>query len=233
MRAWKLHSQQVDALGAELLFLAGDDPDLLKQKVAERGLDDLNIAHATPEQWKALGVQNPARPKLPHPTTLVLAPDGTELLRDAHENFRTRTDPERALAALQGALPDPPGLEGPAPVDWDDAARVSVQRQGTTVRFVLEIGDGFHAYGRKEEVGVPVYLRIDDGPRGTAPDGEPRRGALGTSWLLEGDVELSVELPDDPETVSGMIGWQLCTDDSCSAPRNEPFELARGARKAF
>lgn len=226
MRAWQSHTKDLDASGARLLILTGDDREVLAAKVAEHGFTELAIAPASPADWDALGVKNEKRERLPHPTTLVLGPKGEEWLRETHVNFRERSDPERALAALaaRGASPETASGTTPQTVSWDDASSLQVVRQAGKVVVQLTIAEGFHAYGTRETTGVPVYLRIDDGPRAKGPEGVAKQWSGGTSYVLEGTVTLEVAV-EGSGPVSGSVGWQLCTDSTCSAPRNQPFQL--------
>lgn len=226
MRAWEQREADLTALGGRLLVLSGDEREVLAAAVDKRGFGELAIAPAAPADWAALDVQNERRESLPHPTTLVLSASGEVLLREVHTNFRERSDPGRALMALRGHLDESgegAGASGAAEIDWENAARASVTREGDVIRFQLDIEPGFHAYGRKEEIGVPVYLRVTDGPRAKVPKGHKVKASYGKSWVLDGRVVLEVEVPPGPAT--GQVGWQLCTESACSAPRNRPFEL--------
>ncbi len=216
------------------MVLSGDAADALPGFVAKRGFEDLAIGHGSPETWDHFGVKNPKRERLPHPTTLVVAPDGTVLFKEIHENFRGRSDPGRALAAIAkwkageavttelSATPTPPST------DWDTALKATLVREGDTLSLVLEVASGFHVYGSKEQTSLPIYLGLAQrGPKAKVPEGEKKLWEGGESWVLEGRQVLTVPAPAaDP--VEGMVGWQLCTDSTCSAPRNHAFALKPG-----
>ncbi|HHO51411.1 MAG TPA: hypothetical protein ENK18_11170 [Deltaproteobacteria bacterium] len=231
MRAWKQSKSQLEAAGGRLLLLSSDPLDQLEVLVARHGFESLDIGHATPEDWVRFGVTNPERQHLPHPTTLVIAPDGAELMRAVHDNYRQRADPGQAIAvtrAWRAGAPIPSGPRPPTPPsapDWEAAASISLARTGSTLSLTAVIAPGYHLYGASEEQSIPLYLRTDSGQRAPVPGGTRRDWPHGTSWVLEDTVELRLEVPAD-RPVSGQVGWQLCTEQLCSAPRNERFSLA-------
>lgn len=205
--------------------------DALKVLVARRSFESLPIAYASPGDWVSFGVTNPARPELPHPTTLVIAPDGTELMRSVHDNFRQRADPSQAIEVVTAwrageQLPsDPRPPPPPTAPDWERAASISLARSGTRLSLTAVIAPGFHLYGSNEEQSIPLYLETSTGQEAKVPPGTRQDWPHGTSWVLEDTVELVIEVPADAP-ISGQVGWQLCTDQICSAPRNDSFTLA-------
>ncbi len=230
MRAWKQSEAELERVGGKLLVLSSDPLPSLEILARQRALTSLDLAHAGPEDWVAFGIANPDRPELPHPTTLVIAPDGAEIFRSVHDNFRQRSDPSQAIAAVvdwsEGRVrttPKPPAP--PSLPDWEAAASISLARDGDQLILEAVIAPGFHLYGSKETESIPVYLRTQGGQRAEVPPGVRKDWSQGTSWVLEDTVRLQLQIPAD-QPVVGSVGWQLCTDQTCSAPRNETFSLA-------
>ncbi|MEN0063434.1 MAG: redoxin domain-containing protein [Myxococcota bacterium] len=222
MRAWQEAMPQVHAMGARLVVLSPDEPELLKRMVAKRGLSDVMVVPATPELFERLDIpMDRNRPELPQPTTLVLDPAAGERVRISDANFRTRADPTATLETLtQGRA----SKTTPSP-DWDGAATLALVRDGDVLALEAVLSDGFHLYGANETTSIPVALRLDDGTEAEVPPGtRTERGGL-VSWLLEGAIRITVPAPREEE-VSGRVSWQLCNDQSCSAPRDEAFVLA-------
>lgn len=122
--------------------------------------------------------------------------------------------PEATATAEQADGPDP---------DWDHAVQVAAFQVPGQLVVQLDVGDGFHVYGANETISRPLALNVDQLPtlEVTIPPGEEKDlgEALGTAWVLEGRVLLTVPLPADaPVALSGALAYQVCTDNSCIAP---------------
>jgi len=227
VRAWQEALPRVRALGARLVVLSPDPPDVLARVVERRGFDELDVASVTPAVYQRLGIPaDPSRAELPQATTLVLEPGGGELLRYGNPDFRERADPGLTLdwiatGTSPGEPPAGPGVRSP---DWDGAATLALVREEGDLVLDIVLSPGFHLYGAKETTSIPVTLRLDDGTVADIPPGVRTERGGSVSWLIEGALKLRVPVSDDVP-VAGEVGWQLCNDRACSAPRHERFEL--------
>jgi len=226
VRAWQEALPRVHALDAKLVVLSPDPPDVLARMVDKRGFHDVDFASVQPATFERLGIPaDPDRSDLPQATTLVLDPQGAEILRYGDPNYRERADPGVTLnwIAVGRGLPpaEAPGFPSP---DWDGAATIGLLREGDRLVLDMVLSAGFHVYGAKEPTSIPVTLRLDDGTEAEVPPGARIDRAGAAAWVLSGNVRLSVPAPVE-ETVSGEVGWQLCNDRACSAPRHERFTL--------
>ncbi len=225
-RAWVGVLPRVESLRARLLVLSPDSPEVLREVAARRGFPLDVVARVTPEQFRRLGIPaDPGRPDLPRTTTLVLDEAGGELLRFSDADYRSRVDPGVTLdqITLGQGLPLPDHAAVPSP-DWDAAATIGLVREGDRLMLDVVLAPGFHVYGAREATSVPLSLRLDDGTSAEVPAGIRSEQAGLEAWLIEGAVQISVPVPED-QSVGGEVGWQLCNDRSCSAPRLERFEL--------
>lgn len=227
VRAWQEALPRVEELDAKLLVITSDPPDVLDRMITKRGFESVPIASVSPAVWQQLGIpSDPSRPDLPQTTTLVLQPDGGELLRYGNVDYRERADPSLTLdwIATGKGIPLPEGPEVRSP-DWDGAATIGLVREGGELVLDMVMSPGFHVYGTKETTSIPVFLRLADGTRAVVPEGARTQRAGSESWLLEGHLEVRLPVAAD-QPVSGEVGWQLCNDRTCSAPRHETFALA-------
>lgn len=227
LRAWQGVLPRVEALDADLVVLSPDSPEVLERVVAKRRFPPAIVAHGTAEQFARLKVpSDPHRPSLPRTTTLVFDETGGEILRFSDADYRARVDPGVTLdqITLDQGLPLPDAPKVPSP-DWDAAATIGLVREGGQVVLDVVIAPGFHLYGSSEATSVPLALKLADGTAAEVPPGERTDQNGIEAWLLEGALKVAVAAPADEE-VRGEVGWQLCNDRSCSAPRFEPFVLA-------
>lgn len=223
MREWDGLADQVAAAGAVLYVLSADSPAALAAQASEHGLQS-PLVSVSPALWAHWGIQNADRPKLPHPTTLVVAGDGRVLEVESHVDYKRRTDPAGVLARL-GAGPEAPPAPAPTPPsaepDWDHAAVLSAERSPGGARLSLVMAPGFHAYGTSETVGRPLEVRVMGQPDGVVaiPPGHLKTlaGGLGQAWVLDGTVVLEVPGAAD-QALAGELDLQLCTETSCSRP---------------
>ncbi len=222
MRDWDRRTEDIRAAGATLLVLTADEPDTLRRVVPKKGLK-ATFVPVEPELWARWGIANPRREAVPHPGTLVVAPDGTVVLFETHVNYREREDAGEVLARIaehrtSGGLTAAPASDEQA-VDWDSALRVSAEQRGEAVAITLDIAEGFHLYGTKEETARPLALRVDGeaGARVALPAGIRTElgDGLGQAWVLTGRHVIQLE----GSAVAGELDVQLCTDTACSRPR--------------
>jgi len=229
-------ADEVAAAGARVVVLTPDRPAVAAAMVESKGFTT-PLLPVDKALWQAWGLENPSKPKLPHPGTLLVAPDGTLVARWTHINYKVREDPGGVLARLSehrggapiaredpSAAPTPTVGEG-AP-DWDSAAELTAVRAGGAVELTLTVAPGFHVYGAKEPNARPLAVRVDGQPEVavTIPEGERRTlGALGESWVLEGRITLTVPIAEGAD--SGELDLQLCTDGACSMPETRAWSI--------
>jgi hypothetical protein len=231
LRAWEETLSSHDTEHLVFAALTHDSPDVLRRVVALKGLG-VPFAHVTPDLWAELGLANSARENLPHPTTLVVAPDGDVVFRETHVDYKQRTDPLLVLERIEDHRQGRASSSDERPTsdtestepDWDHALTVSVARTPDEIVLILELSPGFHAYGALEPTSRPLRVTVDQAPEVQVPIPDGIRTelgeGLGTSWVLHGRVELPIPplgLPAD-FPVSGTLDYQLCTDRICSPP---------------
>jgi peroxiredoxin len=90
------------AAGGVLYVLTADDPAVLTKAIRKKKFE-ATFVPVDASIWTTWDVVNPSRTELPHPTTLVVAPDGTVVFRETHENFRERTMPSEVVALVKAA----------------------------------------------------------------------------------------------------------------------------------
>jgi hypothetical protein len=84
-----------------------------------------------------------------------------------------------------------------------------------------------------KEIGKPVALAVDESKGGwkvegavNVPAGQKKDlGALGTSMILEGNVDLSAVVKDGSGDIEGKVEAQVCTDKACDRPKSHPFKV--------
>ncbi len=126
------------------------------------------------------------------------------------------------------AMPD-------APPDFANALEIAPAFDAATgkVTVTLKLKPGYHAYAPGEEVGKPVALAVDESKGGwkvegavSVPAGQKKDlGALGTSMILEGNVELSAIVKGGSGDIEGKVEAQVCTDKACDRPKSHPFKV--------
>ncbi len=239
MRDYDAHAQQLVDAGGRLVVLTSDSEAVLREVIAEQGFG-ATFVHATPETWAGWGLQNEKRVELPYPTTFIVAPDGTLVYREIHVNHTIRahvsTVVERVAAwSSSGEIPAPSAPEPeaqadhPADPDWDKAVHIAAFQSAGQLTIQLEVGPGFHVYGANETISRPLAVSVDQLPELEVPipTGEEKElsEAMGAAWVLEGTVQLSVDLPADaPAELSGVLDYQVCTEGTCTAPTSTAWE---------
>jgi hypothetical protein len=225
VRDWDKLEADVAAAGAVVYVLTTDAPEVVANAARKKKLTT-PIHTVTPALWASWGLANPRKDKLPHPSTVVIGPDGTVRQRITHVDYRKRADASAVLAALgagselRAAEPERDAEPStPAPIDWDGALVLSVVPADRGVTLVLTVAPGFHVYGAKEKTARPLAVRIDGEtgktriPPGDRKDLGP---GVGVAWVLEGEIRLTVPVKGDAP--SGELDVQLCTEGACSAP---------------
>jgi hypothetical protein len=241
LRDYQAHAAELARAGGTLVVLTSDSEEVLRKVISKQGFEH-RFVHATPELWAGWGLENEKRADLPYPTTFIVAPDGTLVFRETHKNHTKRAEVPQvvqrvaAWSAGQPAadpLPQPeePEAEVPAAPDWDNAVRFAAVHTGAALEIRLQVGLGFHVYGANETISRPLAVSVDQLPglEVVIPTGEEKTlgEALGTAWVLEGDITLAVPLPPDaPQSLSGQLDYQVCTDSSCTAPTSAPWQAA-------
>jgi hypothetical protein len=125
-----------------------------------------------------------------------------------------------------------------APPDWASALAIEPSYDGATktLKVLLRIKPGFHAYGPGEEVSKPVGFSVKEGSSWrvdgavTIPAGVKKDlGTLGTSVIVEGDVAITATLVPGTGPIEGVVEAQVCTDTACDRPRKHPITVAVGS----
>ena len=122
-----------------------------------------------------------------------------------------------------------------APPDFANAFELapSFDKASGKVTVLLKLKPGYHAYAPGEEIGKPVALTVDESKGGWkiegavhVPAGQKKElGALGSSMILEGTVELSAIVKGGTGDVEGKVEAQVCTDKACDRPKSHPFKI--------
>lgn len=227
------HEEALEAAGGTLIYLTSEPPEVIAAAKQTHGLEG-DIRSVDPALWAQWGISRRDKPELPHPTTLVVDPQGRLVFERTHVNFTQRVSPS-ALLDDWDSLGLPPPIEDiredtspdshSAP-DWDSATRLLVEAGSDTVTLVLELAPGFHVYGTREEIGRPLEVSVAGHPELVVPipPGEEKSlEALGSAWVLTGTQRL--EIPMAPP-LSGELALQICTQTACSMPRVEAWSTA-------
>jgi thiol:disulfide interchange protein DsbD len=110
---------------------------------------------------------------------------------------------------------------------------------GQEVTLVLRatVEYGWHAYGTKESVNIPISLPgkslklggLEAVGEPVIPEGTPKQGPLGTSYPLPENFEVTQKLriPGDAQPgsvkVAGELRYQICDENSCEPPTGAKF----------
>lgn len=100
MRNWDALAGELKSVGATLLVLTYDAPDVLRAAISKKDLRATFVPAVQPSRWADWGVPNPQSPEIPHPSTFVVAPDGMVVLAESHVNYRERSAPTTVIAAI-------------------------------------------------------------------------------------------------------------------------------------
>ena len=122
-----------------------------------------------------------------------------------------------------------------APPDFANALELAQAFDKATGKLTvtLKLKPGYHAYAPGEEIGKPVALIVDESKGGwkvdgavTVPAGQKKDlGALGTSVILEGNVDLTAVVKGGTGDVEGKVEAQVCTDKACDRPKSHAFKV--------
>ncbi len=245
MRDYEARAHELQSAGGRLVVLTADSEPALRQAISERGFSSTFVM-VDPEFWRGWGLFNESSESLPHPTTMIVAPDGTLVYRETHTNYTRRASVERVIQWVEStgceapaedllaeipagvpadlfAEPEPEPTEQPAEPDWEHAYSFEVSRQATRLLIEISVAPGFHLYGAREEISRPLVATIDQLPELQIPIPAGERKVLsehlGAAWVLEGELTLQAPLPADaPSPLSGQLEVQVCTDTTCTAP---------------
>ena len=241
MRDYDAHADELEAAGGRLVVLTNDSEQVLREVVPEKNLGS-TFVHVGPETWADWGLQNDRRAEIPYPTTFIVAPDGTLVYREIHVNHTLRAHVSKTIArvaawnqpitAAPQPVPDPaPEHAEPVEPDWDNAVKVAAAVSEGQLVVQLVVGPGFHVYGANETVSRPLVATVDQLPDLEIPiptgDEKDLSEAMGSAWVLEGSVRLSTALPADaPAELSGVLDYQVCTDNTCTAPTSTTWRAS-------
>jgi len=230
VRAWDEELDALEAANAVLYVLTPDRPEPLAAAIAKHELRS-PVVPIDKSLWVEWGITNRANDKLPHPSTFIIDPDGVVVYAQTFENYRERNLPSDVVAILMtlqagGDAPTPDATastpsQGP---QWDGALQLRAVAVEGGINLHLDLREGFHVYGAKEEISRPLYVTVDGRTdvRVHIPDGERKEFELGVVHVLKDEVDLFV--PVAPPA-SGMLDVQLCTDGACSPPVTMPWTV--------
>lgn len=238
MREYDAAAEALRDADATVVILTTDPLAVLRQAIAEQGFGATFVL-VDKSFWMKWGLHNRLSRRMPHPTTLVVAPDGRVVFREIHVNYTQRSSvsatidlvrahPVAPVAAAQ--VPPPPRKAGEP--DWDHAIAVRARTEGGMLVIEADVAPGFHVYGAREDISRPLAVFVDQLPEIVVPipDGEQRAlsEALGPAWVLEGAITLRALLPEGaPGHLSGVLDYQVCTDTMCTAPTSAGWEVGR------
>lgn len=228
IRQWQEQTEALEDAGAVLYVLTPDRPEALAAGIEKNQLS-ATIIPVDKSLWAEWGITNLEKDKLPHPSTFVVDPTGMVVFAETNEDYNLRADPSQVVAAVESLRAgdevasqseDAPS-EGPK---WDGAFQLQTSTVDEGVQLSIEVREGFHVYGKKEEIARPLEVRVDGQPDVDVeiPDGERHEFPLGVVWVVEGTVDLLV--PVTPPA-SGELDLQLCTDTACSPPVTMPWSV--------
>jgi hypothetical protein len=236
LREYDAAAEALRDADATVVVLTADKVDVLREAIAKQGFGQ-HFVSVDKSFWAQWGLRNRLSRKLPHPTTLVVAPDGRVVYREIHVNYTqrasvqtvvdlVRTHPVTPLAPPH--VPPPPTREP----DWNHAISVQARFEGEALLVIADVAPGFHVYGAMEDISRPLAVFVDQLPDLAVPipDGERRTlsEALGPAWVLEGRVSLRAGLPPDaPDHLSGVLDYQVCTDAMCAPPESATWAAQR------
>lgn len=107
------------ALGAEVVAVSPENTDLSRRFADEIGLPFLLLSDTEGRVIDAFGVRNTfssARTLLPHPSVIIIAPDGRVLFRSVDRNYKKRTTLRTILGVLR------PTSDAATPTQGDDTS---------------------------------------------------------------------------------------------------------------
>lgn len=96
----------------------------------------------------------------------------------------------------------------------------------------MDIKEGYHAYGTKEETARPLGISIlsangwKTAGSPNIPAGKEKKLQIGKVFIVEGEVSLSQKVVDGLGNIEGSVQVQICTDTMCDRPKNLPFEIS-------
>ena len=112
MRRWEELRPELDARGVQLVALCPDAPEQVRAGMVKHGAQAVMLSDSDLSVTRQLGLENTATlqlnpsgaPGLPIPTTLLTDATGTVRWIDQATDYQVRSDPDRVLGALRGAL---------------------------------------------------------------------------------------------------------------------------------
>ena len=95
----------IQDLNAELWVISIDPADKLEAMKKDMGLTFPHLMDPGSKVIQSYGFLNEEDGEIPHPTTLVLDPDGVVRFLEINVNFRQRPPMAKVIEALQGLVP--------------------------------------------------------------------------------------------------------------------------------
>lgn len=109
----------------------------------------------------------------------------------------------------------------------------SFDKASGKLTMTVKLRPGYHAYAPGEEIGKPLSLSVDESKGGwkvegavSVPAGQKKDlGALGTSMILEGNIDVTAVVKGGSGDLEGKLEAQVCTDKACDRPKAHPFKV--------
>lgn len=106
-----------------------------------------------------------------------------------------------------------------------------------TVKVIIKLAPGVHAYAAGEKIGKPVDLQIVEqngwkaAQKAIIPQGRIKNlGSLGKSIILEKEFAISSKVILGKGPIIGHLDLQVCTDTSCDRPRQHIIKIETGQK---
>ncbi len=111
MRRWEELRPELDARQVQLVTLCTDTPEQLRAGMGKHGAKAVMLSDRDLAVTRSYGLENtapklkpPGVPGLPVPTTILADAEGIVRWIDQADDYQVRSQPDRVLAALRGAL---------------------------------------------------------------------------------------------------------------------------------
>ena len=143
------------------------------------------------------------------------------------------------LSLLLALLSPLPAQRGDEKFSLEAKFEPASAKPGDTVTLVLSavVADGWHAYGTREKVNIPVALApkklqlagLELVGQAEIPPGEPHSSAIGESFPLPNEfvVKQAIKVPAGMAagdvTVKGALDYQICDANKCLPPTGAKF----------
>ena len=113
MRRWEELRPELDARGVAIVTVSTDTPDTIRKQRGKHGCQATMTSDPDLEVTDRYGLRNPTNitphgiQGMPIPTTFLVDAQGVVRWIDQSENYQTRSEPGRVLAAIRESLAPP------------------------------------------------------------------------------------------------------------------------------